>query len=131
MPGELFDDRNYAGQFFRLGYGGCSGAGGFAADIEEIRPFRGERQRVRHGGFGGRVLATIGKGIGRDIDDAHDERAARKPHARSPARQIILIPAAVGRLFDQFNLVTFRRIDKSKAATAVFHVWAIGIFHAD
>ena len=46
MPGELFDDRNYAGQFFRLGYGGCSGAGGFAADIEEIRPFRGERQRV-------------------------------------------------------------------------------------
>ena len=44
-----------------------------AADVEDIRAFGDQRPRVRDCGAHAGVAAAVGKGIGRDVDDAHDE----------------------------------------------------------
>ena len=76
--GQLFDDRQDAAQFLRFADRLGAGPRGFAADVENFRALRDQFQRVRHGGAGVQKFSAIGKGIGRDIDDAHDERRARK-----------------------------------------------------
>ena len=52
-----------------------TGSGGLAADVDEVRPLRGEqsgraRRRRRHA----RRAPTVGERVGRDVDDAHHHR---------------------------------------------------------
>ena len=54
------------------------GPRGFAADVQDIRALRHEFQRVGDGGGGIQKFTAVGKRVGRDVDDAHDERRARE-----------------------------------------------------
>ena len=52
----------------------------FTADIEDIGAFLHQRDGVGDGAFGRVEAAAVGEGIGRDVDDAHQER--RRPAGR-------------------------------------------------
>ena len=74
---EGFDDGEDAGLFFFWGERGGVGAGGFAAEVENVGAFIEHLEGLGEGSFGGvggRVIkAPVGKGVGRDVEDAHDE----------------------------------------------------------
>ncbi len=65
------------------GGGGYAGAGGFAADVEDVGTFVEEREAVSDGRPGIGVQASVGERIGGDVEDPHDEGslAERKPTA--------------------------------------------------
>ena len=79
--GALFedglDDRENAGLFFFGGERGGVGAGGLAADVEEVRALVEHGQGLGEGAFGGVLggveVAAVGEGVGCDVEDAHDE----------------------------------------------------------
>ena len=48
------------------------------AQVQNVRAFVQQSQRVRHRRFRVEEESAIAEGIGRDVDDAHDERAAAK-----------------------------------------------------
>ena len=74
---ERFDDGEDAGLFFAGGEGGGVGAGGFAADVEDIGAFVEHFDGLFEGAFrgvlGGVEVAAVGEGVGCDVEDAHDE----------------------------------------------------------
>ena len=51
-------------------------AGGLAADVENVCALLDELQAVGDGRLGRGPAAAVGEGVGGDVDDAHDERAA-------------------------------------------------------
>ena len=71
------DDGEDAGLFFVGGEGGGVGAGGFAADVEDVCAFVEHLYGLGEGAFGdvfGRVEeAAVGEGVGGDVEDAHDD----------------------------------------------------------
>ena len=71
------DDGEDAGLLFFGGERGGVGAGGFAADVEDVGAFVEHGDGLGEGAFGGvlgRVeVAAVGEGVGRDVEDAHDE----------------------------------------------------------
>ena len=72
---QTFDDRQYALQFLAHADRLRAGAGGFSADVEDIRTLGDQLLRMGNRGIAPQMLATVREGIGRGIDDAHDERA--------------------------------------------------------
>jgi hypothetical protein len=53
-----------------------SGAGGLTAHVQDVGAFFNQLQRVSDRRCGSVVLAAVGETIGRDIDDAHNERSS-------------------------------------------------------
>ena len=86
MRAQAFDDGNDAAQFLGERHGAGAGAGGFAADVENVGAFSGEPQAVGDGARGGVVLAAIREAVGRDIDDAHDTGAIKRQTGEARAR---------------------------------------------
>ncbi len=70
------DDGEDAGLLFVGGEGDGFGAGGFAADVEEVGAGVEHGESLGNGtlGFvgGGVEVATVGEGVGGDVEDAHD-----------------------------------------------------------
>lgn len=64
-----------AAEFFGGGDAGAAGLGGFGADIEDIGSFGFELDGAGDGEIGIVILAAIGEGIGRDVQDGDDESA--------------------------------------------------------
>ena len=61
-------------------------ARGLASDVEEVGAFVEQLERVRNGAFRLEELSAVGERVGRDVDHAHDERAAdRVPASASEA----------------------------------------------
>ena len=94
--GEARDDGQDAAQFFVGGQGAFVAegrrAGAFAADVQDVRAGLGQRvgvadRRVRAG-----VQAAVGEGVGRDVEDAHDQGAPpqRLPPVRRCEAQMFL-----------------------------------------
>jgi hypothetical protein len=72
-----YDDGKDAGLFFIRGEGRRVGAGGFAADVEDIGAFVEHFYGLFERSFGGLIrgieVAAVGEGVGCDVEDAHDE----------------------------------------------------------
>jgi hypothetical protein len=72
------DDGEDAGLLFVGREWGGVGAGGFAADVEDVGAFVEHRECLREGSFGGVPggveEAAVGEAVGGDVEDAHDER---------------------------------------------------------
>jgi len=71
------DDGEDAGLFFFGGERGGVGAGGFAADVEDIGALVEHGDGLGEGSFGGVLggveVTAVGEGVGGDVEDAHDE----------------------------------------------------------
>jgi hypothetical protein len=65
-------------EFFRLAHRLGAGARGFAANVQDFRPLPGEFQCMSNGGICIKKFSAVGKRVGRDIDNAHDERRSGK-----------------------------------------------------
>ena len=76
LPAQRADHRHHAAKFLlhvdRLGVG----PGAFAADVEDVGALGGQPQAVLHGRVGVEAVAAVGEAVGRDVDDAHQQRAA-------------------------------------------------------
>jgi hypothetical protein len=71
-----FDDGEYALLFGGGGFGGAvAGAGGFAADVEDVCTFIEEAERMVDGLVVMEKEATVGEGVWCDVEDGHDEGA--------------------------------------------------------
>ena len=58
------------------GCGGLGvGAGGFAAEIEQVGTIVEELEGLSEGGWWREEVAAVREAVGRDVDDAHEERA--------------------------------------------------------
>ncbi len=75
---KFFDDWKNAAQFFGFIHRFRAGPRGFAADVQNLRALRDQFQRVGDGFSRIKKFSAVGKGIRRDVDDAHDERRARE-----------------------------------------------------
>ena len=75
---QLFDHRHDAAQFLGFSHRLRARARGFAAEVENFRALRDQLQRVRDGPGRIKKFSAVGKGVGRDVDDAHDERRPRE-----------------------------------------------------
>ena len=56
---------------------------GDAAEVEDVGTFVEESEGVVERGFRVEVLAAVGEGIGRDVDDAHEQSARAKREGAS------------------------------------------------
>lgn len=74
----MFDDGQNAAEFLRFGNRRGAWTGGFAADVQNLRTILDEGQSVGHRGTSPQIFPAVGKGIGGDVDDAHDEGRARE-----------------------------------------------------
>ena len=54
-----------------------AGARGLAAHVDDVGAVVEHLEAVRGGGLGIHVLAAVAKGIGRNVEDAHDARAIK------------------------------------------------------
>ena len=93
---QLFDHRYDAAQFLGFADRLRPGARGFAAEVENFRALRDQFQRVRDGLGRIKKFSAVGKGIGRDVDDAHDERRARKNEFKLSGAENAFMLAADG-----------------------------------
>lgn len=66
------NDGEDAAHFLILGHRGGAGTGGFAADVDDVGSLLQHALGVCQGGGGGAVLPAVGKGVGGDVEDAHD-----------------------------------------------------------
>jgi len=69
------DHRQHAAQFLGLIDRFGTRAGGFTADVEDVRAFPQKHECVLDGAAVVVEAAAVGKTVGRDIDDAHDDAA--------------------------------------------------------
>lgn len=71
------DDGEDAGLLFCWGERSGVGAGGFAADVQDVSAFVEHLERLGEGTFGGLLgrveVAAVGEGVGCDVEDAHDK----------------------------------------------------------
>jgi hypothetical protein len=81
----LFDHRYYTVQFLGFADRFRPGARGFAADVENFRALRDQFQRVCDGFGRIKKFSAVGKRIGRDVDNTHDESRPWKNEFK-PAR---------------------------------------------
>jgi hypothetical protein len=75
------DDRQHARHLGRGIDGAMAGTGRFAADIDDGCSFACEARAMGDRRFGVLKQPAIREGIGRDVDDAHDERRRGKREA--------------------------------------------------
>ena len=81
LRSQAFDHRHHATKlFFDLHFGGA-GSGGFAADVEHVGALLHQPQRMRDGGIGRVMRATVGERVRGDVDDAHHLRAVEPEDA--------------------------------------------------
>jgi hypothetical protein len=73
--GEPLDHRMDALQLLVHRDRGGAGAGGFAADVQHVRTVIDHPSRVRDGARPVEEPPAVGEGVGRDVEDPHDERA--------------------------------------------------------
>ena len=64
-----------------------AGAGGLAADVEDVRALRREAQPVFHGGAGVEEGAAVREGVRGHVDDAHDRCAPAEGELVRPRAQ--------------------------------------------
>jgi len=73
-----FDCGKDTGLFFVRREWNRVGAGGFAADVEDIGTFLEHLESLGYGAIGGGLwcveVATVGEGVGGNVEDAHDDR---------------------------------------------------------
>jgi hypothetical protein len=74
--GEPLEDRHDAPQLLGLADRLGAGAGGLAADVENVGSLGRQPPAVGDGGLRIRPRAAIGERVGRDVHDAHDDRVA-------------------------------------------------------
>jgi hypothetical protein len=72
---DCFEDRQNARLLFRGSERDGIGAGRFAAEIEQVGTVVEHFQRAADGSIGVEKLAAVRKGIGRDVENPHDESA--------------------------------------------------------
>jgi hypothetical protein len=78
--GEFLLGRDGSGKGWGfVGCGGNAGACGFAADVEDVGTFIEQGQAVSDGGLRIAVKATVGEGVGGDVEDSHDKGALTEP----------------------------------------------------
>ena len=75
LAAQVFEHRQNAAQFFFMRNSGRAGAGGFAADIDDVGSGALHRDCTRGGGFGIEKEAAVGEAVRRDVEHAHDQRA--------------------------------------------------------
>ena len=51
----------------------CTGTGGLATDVDDVGTVVHQRHAVGDRGLRVEELAAVGEGVGRDVDDAHDQ----------------------------------------------------------
>ena len=66
------NDGENAAHFLILGHRGGAGAGGFAADVDDVCALVQHALGVLQGGSCGGVLPAVGEGVGGDVEYAHD-----------------------------------------------------------
>lgn len=93
--GEAADDGDDAAELFLLVDAAGAGAGGLAADVDEVGALGDEVEAVFDGGRGVEPAAAVGEGVGGHVDHAHDRAAVplrqalgcapvdRRPHVSS------------------------------------------------
>ncbi len=69
---QLPDDGEDPADLLLFGDGKGAGPGALAADVEDVRPFAGEGERVVDGAVRVEESAPVGEGIGGDVDDPHE-----------------------------------------------------------
>ena len=95
---QLFYHRHHAALFVTFPYRRRAGARGFAADIDDCRAAFKHGMRMFERGFGFvEKLATIGKTVGRDIQNAHHQWLVEPQHPR-PATQRRVNPRQISPL---------------------------------
>ncbi len=82
---DAVEDGEQAGLLFFGGDGRGVGAGGLGAEIEEVGAVVEELKRVGDGGLVGEEEAAVGEAVGRDVDDAHHQRA--RPEGKDSGAQ--------------------------------------------
>ena len=83
------DHRQHAAEFLGFIHGFSAWAGGFTADVQNVRPFREQREGMLHGAARIIEAATIREAVRSDVDNAHDETAMGEIEivvAESPAK---------------------------------------------
>src|SRR5690242_21872399 len=78
MTGQLPDDRQHSAQFFSFLNGHSARTARLSAHINYLRPFSHLTMRLFHRLLRAEKTLPIRKGVGRYINDAHDQRWARK-----------------------------------------------------
>lgn len=76
LGGERADHGQHPAQFLGLVHPGGAGAGGLAADVDQVGSGGHQVEAVLDGGLRVEPLPAVGEGVGRDIDDAHDRTPA-------------------------------------------------------
>src|SRR5207237_450060 len=71
--GEAFDDGEDAGEFVGGGDGNGAGTGRFAADVDDFSALGDELVGVVESSVEFGVAAAVVEGVGRDVEDAHDD----------------------------------------------------------
>ena len=74
LRADAFNDWKDAPDLFRRRYRDGAGSCRFAADVDDGRAVFRHLQRALDGLTGIEMHAGVGKRIGRDVDDGHDER---------------------------------------------------------
>ena len=79
-----FDDGKDAVLLFAGGEGYGAGTGGFAADVEDVGSFVEHMEGLGYGAVGGILwgveVASVGEGVGGDVEDTHDDGPLAKRH---------------------------------------------------
>jgi hypothetical protein len=75
LGGQAADDGDDAAQFLGLVDPGGSGAGGLAADVDQVRALGDQVEATLDGGRGVEEAAAVGEGVGGDVHDSHDRAA--------------------------------------------------------
>ncbi len=80
LCGELFDHRQHPATFFISRHGLRVGPRALAADVHQVRAIVHQPQRLINGGLRFQKSPTVGKAIGRDVHNSHQQRplAARE-----------------------------------------------------
>jgi len=94
---QRFDHRHDAAQLLRGGHGLGTRARRLPAHVHPVGPVLEQAQAVSDGGVLARGDAA-GERVGRDVEDAHDERALAQHHGDAPKRDAVkAAPRAQGR----------------------------------
>jgi hypothetical protein len=95
-----FDDREDAGLFFFGREGDGVRPRGFAAEVEDVGAFVEHAEGAGESAFGsmgGGVEETaVGEGVGRDVEDAHDEGSAAQSECAGAEVPVVTSPGGEG-----------------------------------
>jgi hypothetical protein len=109
------DDGEDARLFFFGGERGGVGACRFTADVENVGAFVEEVERLGNGSFGGVLggveVAAVGKGVGRDVENAHDEGSLAQSEGAGAEMPVMMAARREG----HDEILVFDRYQRRKA----------------